>query len=482
MRQIGRRDFLKAAPVMTGAMALAAKVEGGAARQAGAVTNKAPRIADAASVAVADYPIQATPYFDVTVTDTFWKRKIDTNAAVTIPFEVQKLIETERRLSGNVLEAAILSLRTHPNPRLQAVVDDRIGQLRNERWSGNSGFEVAATYYMTTGKRDLLENATAAAARLYDEFQAADPPFSGGERDAINCIQLYRATRDRKHLDLARHYLDIRGRADSLNRSRHNQSYAPVLEQREAVGHAVNCASLMVSLADVGVLTGIDAYLDAARRMWLDVVERKLYVTGGVGVTGNEGFGEPYSLPNLSAYSETCAVLMFITLNHRLFLATGDSRYVDVMERGMYNECGRRCVHQRRSLLLRQPSRQRGRWSRHPLGACVARVLSAQSHPLYGVDAGIDLRKGCARRGVREPVHRERRDGFRGWAAAATRPRERDALGRRVAVDGLHGWSREGLDQAAHSGMDARTAGAAHSTPTPINAIRPWRSTSTDHA
>ena len=190
---------------------------------------------------------------------------------------------------------------------------------------------------MTTGKRDLLENAAAAAARLSDEFQAADPPFSGGERDAINCIQLYRATRDRKHLDLAKHYLDIRGRADSVNRSRHNQSYAPVLEQREAVGHAVNCASLMVSLADVGVLTGIDAYLDAARRMWLDVVERKMYVTGGVGVTGNEGFGEPYSLPNLSAYSETCAVLMFITLNHRLFLATGDSRYVDVMERGMYN-------------------------------------------------------------------------------------------------------------------------------------------------
>jgi DUF1680 family protein len=395
MRQIGRRDFLKAAPAMTGAMALAAKVEGGAARQAGAVTNKAPRIADASSVAVADYPIQATPYFDVTVTDTFWKRKIDTNAAVTIPFEVQKLIETERRLSGNVLEAAILSLRTHPNPRLQAVVDDRIGQLRNERWSGNSGFEVAATYYMTTGKRDLLENATAAAARLYDEFQAADPPFSGGERDAINCIQLYRATRDRKHLDLARHYLDIRGRADSVNRSRHNQSHAPVLEQREAVGHAVNCASLMVSLADVGVLTGIDAYLDAARRMWLDVVERKMYVTGGVGVTGNEGFGEPYSLPNLSAYSETCAVLMFITLNHRLFLATGDSRYVDVMERGMYNNAvdGVSASGDRFFYVNRLASAGDGRdirWARASLECCppnLIRFMASMPGLIYAKDA-----------------------------------------------------------------------------------------------
>ena len=114
MRHIGRRDFLKAAPAMTGAMALAARVEGAA----------APRIQEAASVAVADYPIHPTPYFDVAVTDRFWKRKIDTNATVTIPFEVQKLMETERRLSGNVLEAAILSLRTYPNPKLQVVVDE----------------------------------------------------------------------------------------------------------------------------------------------------------------------------------------------------------------------------------------------------------------------------------------------------------------------------------------------------------------------
>src|SRR5262249_39154767 len=77
--------------------------------------------------------------------------------------------------------------------------------------------------------------------------------------------------------------------------------------------------------------------LDAARRMWSDIVERKMYVTGGVGTTGNEGFGEPYSLPNISAYAETCAVLMFITLNHRLFMATGDGKYIDVLERGMYS-------------------------------------------------------------------------------------------------------------------------------------------------
>ncbi len=87
---------------------------------------------------------------------------------------------------------------------------------------------------------------------MYEDFSLNDPPFSGGERDAINCLQLYRATHDKKHLDLAKHYLDIRGLENSVNRSRHNQSYKPVLEQSEAVGHAVNCVTLMVSLADVG--------------------------------------------------------------------------------------------------------------------------------------------------------------------------------------------------------------------------------------
>src|SRR5690606_16574540 len=83
--------------------------------------------------------------------------------------------------------------------------------------------------------------------------------------------------------------------------------------------------------------TGLQPYLAAGQRMWQDAVDSKFYVTGGIGSTGNEGFGVPYELPNIKAYAETCAVMMFITLNHRLFLATGDARYIDVMERGMYN-------------------------------------------------------------------------------------------------------------------------------------------------
>ena len=264
-----------------------------------------------------------------------------------------------------------------------------------------------------TGRRDLLDPAITAADALYADFVARNPPFSGGERDAINCVQLYRVTHDKKHLDLAKHYLDIRGLENSVNRSRHNQSYKPVLEQREAVGHAVNCVTLMVSLADVGVLTGLKEYFTAAERMWADAVERKMYITGGVGTTGNEGFGEPYSLPNISAYAETCAVLMFITLNHRLFLATGDSKYIDVMERGMYNNALSGVVGVGQSVLLRQPAGERRRRTRPPLGTRLARVLPAESRPLSRVDAGVRLRAGARRRDLRQPLPLERDDVHR---------------------------------------------------------------------
>ena len=121
MPKIPRRDFLKAAPVAAGAIAAArATILADAGGQANAsIEGRVPRISDAAYSPIADYPIRSKPYFEVTIRQGFWKRRIDTNADVTIPFEVQKLTETPRGLNGNVLEAAILSLKTHPNPQLQ---------------------------------------------------------------------------------------------------------------------------------------------------------------------------------------------------------------------------------------------------------------------------------------------------------------------------------------------------------------------------
>ena len=394
MRKIARREFLKAGPATVATYVAAANA---AVAPAEPLRTASPGIGAAAYTPVADYPIQPKSCSEVTLTDSFWKPKVAINAEVTIPLEVDKLASTPRGFAGNVLEAAILSLATHPNPALQAKVDARAREMADappgER-SGNSGFEVAATYYHATGKRDLVEKAIASADALYEDFRTSHPPFSGGERDAINCVQLYRVTHDRKHLDLAKHYLDIRGLPNSVNRSRHNQSYKPVLEQAEAVGHAVNGLSLMVSLTDVGVLTGIREYFQAAHRMWQDVVERKMYVTGGAGTTGNEGFGEPYSLPNISAYAETCAALMFITLNHRMFMATGESQYIDVMERCMYNNAidGVSTTGNRFFYVNRLASAGDGRdvrWERASLECCppnLVRFLASMPSFIYAHD------------------------------------------------------------------------------------------------
>jgi hypothetical protein len=352
------------------------------------------RIGTAVYTPVGDYPIRPKRGHEVRIKDRFWGPKLGANAEVTIPFQVQKLAQSERRFSVNVLEAALTSLQAHPNPALAAQVERQIRALQSQAWQGNSNFEVAAAYYHATGKRDLLDQAIKTADALYENFKRNNPPFSGGERDAINCVQLYRATGDKKHLDLAKHYLDIRGLETSVNRSRHNQSYKPVLEQSEAVGHAVNCLTLMVSLADAGVLTGLRDYFNAAHRMWTDVVERKLYITGGAGSTGNEGFGEPYSLPNISAYAETCAVLMFITLNHRLFLATGESKYIDVMERGIYNNAlsGVAATGVRFFYVNRLASAGDGRdtrWERASLECCppnLVRFLAAMPGFVYAQD------------------------------------------------------------------------------------------------
>lgn len=387
-RRIDRREFLKTGSLAAGALAYARPGFASAQKPADG------RISSKSYQPLADYPIQPKRHSEVVMKDDFWAPKIARNADVTIPFEVQKLSEGGRGFGGGVLEAAILSLETRPNPALQAQVDARLRAIAQASEGSNRNFEIAATYFNATGRREPIEAAIKIADALYRDFQINNPPFSGGERDAINCVQLYRVTHDRKHLDLAKHYLDIRGLENSVNRSRHNQSYKPVLDQSEAVGHAVNCVSLMVSLVDVGVLTGLKEYFNAGHRMWTDAVERKMYVTGGVGTTGNEGFGEPYSLPNIDAYSETCAVLMFITLNHRLFLATGDSKYIDVMERGMYNnaidgvsESGNRFFYVNR--LASAGDGRDTRWERASLECCppnLVRFLASMPGFMYAQD------------------------------------------------------------------------------------------------
>lgn len=328
-RHIPRRRFLRTAPAV-GALAYSATERTLVPEMPDHSSTAGPPVIErwkSGRAPSAEYPIRPSLPSAVVLADNFWHPRVQRNAQVTIPLEVRKLEASPRRTRGGVLEAAMLSLATRPDPWLQAWVDRRVDEIASQDApASNREFGVAATWYRTTGRRELVDRAARSAALLQDDFQANDPPFSGGERDSLNCSRLYRITGDPRHLDLARHYLDLRGREDSVGRSRHNQSHMHVLEQTEAVGHAVNCLTLAVSMADVGTLTGMEEYLRVAQLMWHDAVSGKMYITGGVGTTGNEGFGEPYSLPNIDAYSETCAVLMLITLSHNLFLASGDAR------------------------------------------------------------------------------------------------------------------------------------------------------------
>ena len=148
--------------------------------------------------------------------------------------------------------------------------------------------------------------------------------------------KLYLATGDKKYLDEAKFFLDYRGRTTITHE--YSQAHRPLVEQDEAVGHAVRAGYMYAGMADVAALTGDTAYIHAIDRIWENIVGKKLYITGGVGATNeDEAFGKNYELPNLTAYCETCAAIANVYFNHRLFLLHGEAKYYDVLERTLYN-------------------------------------------------------------------------------------------------------------------------------------------------
>ena len=163
--------------------------------------------------------------------------------------------------------------------------------------------------------------------------------WPGHQITEMGLVKLYRVTGDARYLGLARFMLDERGPDGSEGAGRtYNQSHKKVVDQDEAVGHAVRATYMYSGMADVAALTGEQGYADALERIWQDVVGRKLYLTGGIGATSSgEAFGLAFELPNMSAYNETCAAIGNDYWNHRLFLLHADAKYIDVMERTLYN-------------------------------------------------------------------------------------------------------------------------------------------------
>ncbi|MEZ5966444.1 MAG: glycoside hydrolase family 127 protein [Planctomycetota bacterium] len=347
-----------------------------------------------------DYPYTAVPFTSVTIDDAFWLPRMQTSRATTIPYAIEQCEKTGRirnfeRAGGQrdgefegsypfddsdvykIVEGIAYALHLQPDPALDARADELIAKIaaaqeedgylytartlkceRLKSWYGdaryekeqgshelyNAGhlFEAACAHFEATGRRNFLDVALALANRLASDFgpQGEHKP-PGHQGIEIGLCRLYRVTGERRWLDLARFLLEVRGVHEGrASWGEYCQDHVPVLQQKEAVGHAVRAAYMYAGMADVAALTGEKRWIDAIDTLWQDVVGKKLYLTGGIGATGaGEAFGKAYELPNASAYCETCAAIANVFWNHRLFLLHGDGRYIDVLERSLYNNC-----------------------------------------------------------------------------------------------------------------------------------------------
>ena len=273
------------------------------------------------------------------------------------------------------IEGASYILQTYPDKKLGAYVDSVIdiiataqepdGYLYTARtqnpdnphhWAGNTRWskeedlshelynlghmvEGAVAHWQATGSTKFLNIAKRYADCVIREVgpnagQACVVP--GHQIAEMALARLYLATGEKKYLDEAKFLLDYRGK--TTIKHDYSQAHKPVIEQDEAVGHAVRAAYMYAGMADVAALTGDQDYIHAIDKIWDNIVTKKLYITGGIGATSSgEAFGANYYLPNMSAYCETCAAIGNVYVNYRLFLLHGDSKYYDVLERTLYN-------------------------------------------------------------------------------------------------------------------------------------------------
>jgi DUF1680 family protein len=213
-------------------------------------------------------------------------------------------------------------------------------QFGHELYCAGHLIEAAVAYHQATGKSKLLDVARKFADHIDNVFGPKKRlEASGHEEIELALVKLYHATKEKRYLKLARFFLDIRGQGNKRRLfGEYAQDHKPIRKQTEVTGHAVRAMYLYSAMADVAALTGDKELLTALDKIWHDVVDRKMYITGGIGPSAhNEGFTVPYDLPNDSAYAETCAAIGMALWNHRMFLMSGDGKYADILEREVYN-------------------------------------------------------------------------------------------------------------------------------------------------
>jgi len=279
-----------------------------------------------------------------------------------------------------VIEGASYSLQVNDDPELKAYLDDLIAKIAaaqeedgylytdrtidpsnaadgggEARWTNlkvhhelyNVGhmYEAAVAHYQATGERNLLDVAIKNADLIDQVFGSGkNMGVPGHQEIEIGLVKLYRVTGEQKYLDLAKFFVDQRGNAEGhdltegSHAGKYQQDHMPLAQQEEAVGHAVRAGYFYAGATDVAALTGETAYDQALDKIWKDIVHQKIYLTGGIGAERqHEGFGPDYELPNATAYTETCAAIALMLWNHRLFLRSGEVKYMDVFERTLYN-------------------------------------------------------------------------------------------------------------------------------------------------
>ena len=355
-----------------------------------------------------DYTYKEVPFTDVHFTDNFWLPRIETIRNVTVPFAFRKCEETHRidnfavaagikegKFNSpypfddsdvyKIMEGASYLLAVKEDNGLDAYMDSLIsligaaqepdGYLYTTRtiggssihpWAGkkrwenerdnshelyNVGhmYEADVAHYQATGKRDFLDIAIKSADLLCNTFGPEEGKLTvapGHQEVEIGLVKLYRATGDRRYLDLSKFFLDARGKYDKYDRNSKDQfrsgaywqDHKAVIDQDEAVGHAVRAAYMYSAMTDVAALRNEQTYRVAVDNLWDNVTGKKMYITGGIGSTRHgEAFGKNYELPNSTAYCETCASIANCMWNLRMFMLHGDAKYIDVLERSLYN-------------------------------------------------------------------------------------------------------------------------------------------------
>lgn len=343
--------------------------------------------------------LKSVPFTDVHFTDDFWLPRMEINRTVSIPSAFHQceingrfdnfaiaggLMKGEHKGDFSfddtdpykIIEGASYSLAVKYDPKLDAYLDSVINLIavaqepdgylttcvtnqckRLSGWWGSSRwekinshelyncghlYEAAVAHYKATGKRSLLDVAIKNADLICEVFgleedQIAYP--SGHPIIEMALVKLYDVTGDKKYLDQARYFVDETGRGSRGRRmSQYSQDHKPILEQDEIVGHAVRAGYLYSGVTDVASKQNDEQLFNAVKRIWDNMAGKKLYISGGIGSRAQgEGFGPNYELNNFNNYCETCASISNVYWNQRMFLATGESKYVDVLERALYN-------------------------------------------------------------------------------------------------------------------------------------------------